>query len=392
MEQLLPGLTKDLAARGVPVGDPLADVRLSLNGHRFLPAPSGLTLVSASRDVLEDHVRRRVRSRPNVIFQDRCDVVGLTEGEGRITGVRVLRRADDSVEEQLDADLVVDATGRGSRAPVWLSDIGFPAPTEDRLRVDLGYTTRRYRLSPDALDGDLGLLLAPTPRHPRGAALAQLEDGVWMLTLIGLRGDHPPTRVEDFDRFAESVGSDDISALIRSAEPIDVPAAFRFPASTRRYYERSRLPDNMVVIGDSLCSFNPVYGQGMSVAALEAVALARQLSGERVPSSRVAMGELAQIVDGPWQMASGVDRAFLPSDQPQGLRDRFGPPMSTASKRPRSRIPWSAGAFLRVSGLVDPPGALLRPGLMWRTLRRSFGSPGSMSPEPTSAADLSLGR
>ena len=193
MEQLLPGLTRDLAAGGVPVGDPLADVRLCLNGHRFRPAPSGLTLVSASRDVLEDHVRRRVRSQPNVVMRDRCDVVGLTEVRGRISGVRVLRRADGSVEEQLDADLVVDATGRGSRAPVWLSDIGFPAPTEDRLSVDLGYTTRRYRLPPGALGGDLGLLQAPTPRHPRGAALAHLEDGVWMLTLIGLRGDHPPT-------------------------------------------------------------------------------------------------------------------------------------------------------------------------------------------------------
>ena len=230
----------------------------------------------------------------------------------------MLRRADDSVEELLDADLVVDATGRGSRAPVWLSDIGFPRPEEEQLRVDLGYTTRRYRLPPDALDGDLGLLQAPTPRHPRGAALARLEDEVWMLTLIGLRGDHPPTRVEDFDRFAESVGSDDISRLIRVAEPIDAPVAFRFPASTRRYYERTRLPDNLVVIGDSLCSFNPVYGQGMSVAALEAVALARQLSGERVPPSRVMMGELARIVDVPWQMAGAVDRAFLPSDKPPG--------------------------------------------------------------------------
>lgn len=289
IEQLLPGLTHDLAADGVPVGDPLADLRLRLNGHRFRPAPSGLTLVSASRDVLEHHLRRRVRSLPGVGFIDHCDVVGLVEGGGRITGVRVLRRADDSVEELLDANLVVDATGRGSRAPVWLSGIGFPRPEEERLHVDLGYTTRRYRLPPDALDGDLGLLQAPTPRHPRGAALAHLENEVWMLTLIGLRGDHPPAGVEDFDRFAESVGSNDISPLIRIGEPIDAPIAFRFPASTRRYYERTRLPDNLVVIGDSLCSFNPVYGQGMSVAALEAVVLARQLSGERVPPSREVM-------------------------------------------------------------------------------------------------------
>ena len=187
----------------------------SINGHRFRQAPSGLTLVSPGREMLEHHLRRRVRVLPNLTITDRCDVVGLAESGGRITGVRVLPRGDHSLEETLAADLVVDATGRGSRAPVWLSDLGFPPPAEEQLRVDLGYTTRRYRLPGDAVDGGLGLLQAPTPDRPRGAALARLEDGVWMLTLIGLGGDHPPGRVEDFDRFAASVGSDELTSLIR---------------------------------------------------------------------------------------------------------------------------------------------------------------------------------
>ena len=303
----------------------------------------------------------------------------------------MLRRADDSVEERLDADLVVDATGRGSRAPVWLSDIGFPPPKEEQLQIDLGYTTRRYRLPLDALKGALGVLQAPTPRHPRGAALAHLEDGVWMLTLIGLRGDHPPVRVEDFDRFAESVGSDDISSLIAMAEPIDSPVAFRFPASTRRYYERTRLPVNLLVVGDSLCSFNPVYGQGMSVAALEAVAIARKFAGGKLVPSREVMGELARIVDVPWRMTGGVDRAFLPAEKPP-RRDRI---MAAYVDRVQAAAEHDCvvgRGFLRVSGLIDPPGALLRPSLMWRTLRRSFtahsGLPGSLPPEET-AVDLS---
>ncbi len=392
VEQLLPGLTEDLAADGVPVGDPLADVRLRINGHRFRQAHSGLILVSASRDVLEHHVRRRVRALPNVALNDRCDVVGLAEAEGRITGVRVLRRADDSVEELLDADLVVDATGRGSRLPVWLSDLGFPAPPEDQLSVDLGYTTRRYRLPPDALDGDLGLLQAPTPAHRRGAALARLEHGVWMLTLIGIGGDHPPARIDDFDRFAASVGSDELSSLIRAAEPIDAPVAFRFPASTRRYYERTQLPDNLVLLGDSLCSLNPVYGQGMTVAALEALALARQLSGARMPPSRAMMREVAKIVDVPWQLAGAVDRALLPSAQPQALRDRLAAAHVDRVQAAAEDDPVAGRAFLRVSGLIDPPSALIRPRLMWRSLLRRPSAAGAGSPASAEmSADLSRG-
>lgn len=392
-EQLMPGLTRDLATDGVPVGDPLADIRLRINGHGFRQAPSGLTLVSASRDVLEHHVRRRVRALPNVRFRDRCDVAGLTKGGGTVTGVRIVRRADDSVEELLDADLVVDATGRGSRTPVWLSDLGFPVPTEDQLRVDLGYTTRRYRLPPDALDGDLGLLRAPTPAQPRGVALARLEHGVWMLTLIGLCGDHPPADVDGFDRFAASVGSDELSELIRAAEPIDAPIAFRFPASTRRYYERIQLPGNLVVLGDSLCSLNPIYGQGMTVAGLEALALARLLSGDRLPPSRAMLSELATIVDAPWLLAGAVDRTFLPSSQPLALRDRLAAAYVDRVQATAEHDSVVGRAFLRVSGLIDPPSALMRPGLIWRTLVRRFAARTSSSPAYAKlSTDLSGGR
>ena len=111
--------------------------------------------------------------------------------------------------------------------------------------------------------------------------------------------------------------------MIRTAEPLDAPAAFRFPASTRRHYERIRLPENLWVVGDSLASFNPVYGQGMSVAALEAVALARQLSRERLPPSHVVMRELAKIVDVPWQLAGAVDHALVSPDKTPAGRDRL---------------------------------------------------------------------
>ena len=344
--------------------------------------------------MLEHHLRRRVRALPNLTVTDGCDVVGLTETGGRITGVRVLPRAGHSDEQLLDADLVVDATGRGSRAPFWLADLGFARPEEEQLRVDLAYTTRRYRLPAETLDGDLGLLQAPTPAHPRGAALARLEHGVWMLTLIGLRGDVPPADPDGFDRFAASVGSEELQAVIGTAEPLDAPATFRFPASRRRHYERTRLPENLWVVGDSLASFNPVYGQGMTVAALEAVALARQLSRERVPPSHVVMGELAKIVDVPWQLAGAVDHAFVSPDKPQARRDRFMAAYVDHVQAAAAHDPVVGRGFLRVSGLIDPPSELLRPRLMWRTLRQLLaahsGSPG-LPPPAQPPADLSHG-
>lgn len=231
-----------------------------------------MTLVSASREMLEHHLRRRVRALPNLTVTDGCDVVGLTETGGRITGVRVLPRGDHSDEHLLDADLVVAPPDgdRGHRSG-WPTS-GLVRPEEEQFRIDLAYTTRRYRLPAETLDGDLGLLQAPTRAHPRGAALARLEHGMWMLTLIGLRGDVPPADPDGFDHFAASVGSEELQAVIGSAEPLDAPATLRFSASRRRHYERTRLPENLWIVGDSLASFNPVYGQGMTVAAIEVVA------------------------------------------------------------------------------------------------------------------------
>jgi 2-polyprenyl-6-methoxyphenol hydroxylase-like FAD-dependent oxidoreductase len=169
LEELFPGLTAELVAHGAPAGSLLANARLYLSGHLLRQADTGLVLLCASRPFLEGHLRARVRALPNVTWLDRCDVVGLatTPEARRVTGARVLRRADHSAEQLLGADLVVDATGRGSRAPMWLEALGYARPAKEQVRIGLGYATRTYRLPPDALDGDLAVLQAATPQHPR---------------------------------------------------------------------------------------------------------------------------------------------------------------------------------------------------------------------------------
>ncbi|MGH9263768.1 MAG: NAD(P)/FAD-dependent oxidoreductase [Acidimicrobiales bacterium] len=372
LEELFPGLTADLAAAGAVTGDVLADTRMYLSGHRLRPACSGLVAVSASRAVLESQVRVRVRALPSVRIQKRCDAVGLARAAaGRaVTGVRVLRRADHSAEEVLDADVVVDASGRTSRAPSWLQALGIRGSEEERLALDVAYATRRYRLGRDALGGDLAVLHGLTPDHPRGGVLAIIGDDEAMLTLAGVIGDRPPRDPGGFDAFAASLRFPDIHDAIRNAEPLDDPVTYRFPASVWRHYERvPDLPDGFGVMGDGTCSFNPVYGQGMTIAALQAVALRRHLERHRRLRARRFARELAKVVRPPWQMATGADLVFPGVGRPRTRTQRLLGGYVARIHATAARDPDVARAFVRVSGLVDGPQALLRPSTVWRVLR-----------------------
>lgn len=373
MEELFPGLTAQLVAGGAPTGDALADARLTFGGHRLKQGSTGCVLLAVSRPYLEQEVRSRVRACLNVRFAAPGDVVGLTgsHGCGRVTGVRVLPRADGSAEEQMDADLVVDAGGRGSRLPVWLEALGYGRPPVEKVAVDLRYATRTYRLAPGALAGDLGSVHAPSPSRRRGAVLARVEgDRRWTLTLIGVLGDHPPRDPDDFLAFLRSLGPTDIAEALSSGEPLDDPVTFRFPAAVRHRYERmGRFPAGLAVLGDSVCSLNPIYGQGMTVAAQEALALRRRLAQGALPRPRRVSRDVARVLAAPWEMSVAADLAF---DGVAGRRTTTVRLLGAYVSRLHAAAVHDEAlgrAFVRVSGLVDPPGALLRPAVVLHALR-----------------------
>ena len=372
LEELFPGLTAELVADGAPIGDVLGDARLLFGGHRLARTEAGLVALSASRPLLEDRIRVRVRALPGVIFAPPSDAVGLrcSPDRQRVTGVRLLRRADASAEEVSDADLVVDATGRGSRAPAWLQALGFGQPEVDRVRVDVGYVTRCYRLPPGSLDGDMACIHGAAPDDPRGGALARLEGDVWMLTLFGLLGDHPPKDPDGFDAFVRSLRFSDLHDAVGDAQPIDGPVGYRFQANVRRRYERMRrFPDGFLVMGDALCSFNPIYGQGMTVAALQALALRNHLRPEMAHRSRRLLRALARAIDAPWELAIGADLSLPGVDGRRTPRRRIADAYVTRLQAAAAHDPALARAFVRVTGLVDRPEALLRPAIALRVLR-----------------------
>jgi hypothetical protein len=331
-----------------------------------------------------------VRALPSVTFAPPSDVVGLTtvrNGE-RVTGVRVLRRTDDSAAEVHEAELVIDAGGRGSRAPAWLETLGCGRAEEDRVRMDLHYTSRRYRLRSDALGGDLASVQAATPTNPRAGVLARLEGGEWLLTLAGILGDEPPIDADGFLAFARSLAFPDIYEEIRDGEPIDEPSKYRFLESVRRRYERMpRLPDAFLPFGDSFCSFNPVYGQGMTVAALQALALQQHLRRLGSPSTRRILRDFARVVDIAWDTARGADLSLpgVPGHRSFSQRSigSYIARLHAAAEHDASL----AIAFVRVSGLVDPPSALLRPRVLLRVLRPvAVDVHGSVEPAPAARA------
>jgi 2-polyprenyl-6-methoxyphenol hydroxylase-like FAD-dependent oxidoreductase len=372
LEELFPGLTAELVSHGAPIGDVLGDARLLFGGQRLARTEVGLVALSASRPLLEDRVRTRVRAVPGVRFTSPSDAVGLqySPDRRRVTGVRVLRRADASADEVIDADLVVDATGRGSRSPAWLHALGLGQPEVDRVRVDVGYVTRCYRLPPDSLAGDMACVHGAVPDRPRGGALVRLEGGVWMLTLFGVLGDHPPKDLDGFAAFARSLRFSDLHDGVGDARPVDGPAGYRFTANVRRRYERMRrLPEGFLVIGDALCSFNPIYGQGMTVAALQALTLRDELRPGIAPRSRRVQRALARATDVPWELAIGADLTLPGVDGRRTPRRRIAGAYVTRLQAAAERDPALARAFVRVTGLVDPPEALLRPAVALRVLR-----------------------
>ncbi|WP_026314120.1 FAD-dependent oxidoreductase [Actinomadura flavalba] len=376
VEEFFPGITKELQDAGIPTGD-LGEMRWFFNARRIQPAHTGLLSVTAPRPVLEAHVRARVVDLPNVQVLQRHDVLApvAAPGGGSVRGVTVRPRAEGADAFTLDADVVVDATGRGSRTPAWLEAMGYKRPEEERVRVGLAYTTRHYRTRPGMFDGVQSINPVATPDHPRGAFFGQVGPDTCILSLTGLLGDHPPTDHEGFLEFTRSLPVPDVYEAMHDAEALDEPVRFTFPASQRRRYERlDRFPSGLLVIGDALCSFNPVYGQGMSVAALQATALRDRLrKGDAEPAG--FLSDVARVIDAPWEVSAGGDLDFPGVEGHRTTKIRVGNAYVARLQYAATKDARLTEAFMRVAGLMDPPTALMRPRTVARVLRHAVRRP-----------------
>ncbi|MFE2753593.1 FAD-dependent oxidoreductase [Actinosynnema sp. NPDC059335] len=364
LDEMFPGLTADLVAAGaVPVGFTL-DARFVLAGHTLARTDTGASDVQTTRPMLEGAVRARVAELPGVRLVPGRDVVGpVVEGD-RVTGARVSR---DGAEEVLPADLVIDAMGRSGRARSWLASLGLPTPAEDRIDVNMVYASRLVR--PAAPFPDRLTLVGPVPGRTTGFAFAAQEHGRWMVTQVGMAGDHPPTDEAGFLAFLKRSAPPDVQDAVAAAEPLTAIRTHRFPASLRRRYERlRRFPRGLLVFGDALCSFNPIYGQGMTVAALEAEALRKCLRDGPDDLAPRFFRAAARIIDPVWRLNALGDLALpeIPGHRSWSTRalNRY----VARLQRVATHDPAAATAFIRTIGLLQPPTSILRPDVLARVV------------------------
>jgi 2-polyprenyl-6-methoxyphenol hydroxylase-like FAD-dependent oxidoreductase len=373
IRELFPGLVEELVAEGVPMGDILAGARPYFGPHRLAPAPSGLLGLCVARPHLEYRIRMRLGELPNVRFVAGRTVVGLKLSPDRtaVTGVRTTN--DDGSADDTDADLVVDASGRGSRLPQWLVDVGYPSPHQERIRVDIAYTSAMFSMPADVIGGDLGVAVAASPSNPRGGALINMGNEQWLVSLNGYRDAHPPVGFDGFTAFARQLAVPDIAEALRVATPTGTPTRFRIPDATRRHYEKlTRFPAGLVVLGDAVSCFNPVYGQGMSVAIQEALVL-RQRIREAPPhgtSLRGIQRDIARTSAVAWTMSVSNDLRMPWIRGRRTASVRLGNAYLARLYRAASVDPVVALAFMRVANLIDPPSAILRPSIARRVLIR----------------------
>ena len=372
IEELLPAITDELMEAGAVSCESMRQIHLVIAGHEITREASGADVLLASRPLIEGHVRRRVLALDNVTVRERCEAVDLltSPDHERVTGVRVRDRHGEGPEEPLDADLVIAASGRAARVPALLEALGYPRPDEDRLTIDLQYVSRRVRLQPGVLGDDKLVGIGARPGLPRGVWLIAQEDH-WILSAFGYGAEHrPPTDERGYLGFIGTVAPPHVLSAIRDSEPLGEIVTHGFPANQRRRYEHlKRFPQGLLVVGDSISSFNPLYGQGMSVAALEAIMLRRSLEqGDRRLAHRFFRAA-AKVVNPAWDMAVGGDLALpeVAGHRTRTLRITNG--YVERLLRAAEHDPIVAAAFGDVSDLLAPPQSIMRPKILWRTLR-----------------------
>ncbi len=373
--ELFPGLPAALEAEDAPPIDWIADVDFHTPFGKAPRFDSPLRSRACTRALLETSVRRLLVTDPRVHLVDGVEVTGLVaeEGGARVRGVLVQRRGDGPLPaaDDLRADLVVECSGRGSKAGEWLTALGHAAPTETVVDAKIGYSTRIYQRAADRPWKAL-YAMGRAPAQPRSGVIYPIEGGRWIVTLAGYGPEnHPPTDDAGFTAFARALAVPDVAEAIAVATPLSKIHGYRRTENRIRHYEALRpAPRGFLVLGDAACYLNPVYGQGMTVSAIAATVLGEVLR-ERLPEGKIGPAfqrRLAAAARPAFLTATGDDFRWphtegrLPPGQ-KVLHRVVDKIFAAATRDPAIHL-----RLMKVLHLLSPSTALFHPYVLRRAL------------------------
>ena len=373
IDELFPGFLTELVAAGAPVLDDgdLSKIWMSVAGHQLVRVGTArdqqaMTIYVPSRPFLECHVRLRLSAIPNVTILSGLDAAEMTAStdRNRITGVRVVDR-DSGDEQELTADLVVDAMGRSAHTPAFLETLGYGRPVEDHIVMRTCYASQLLRIPPGTVEQLVAVHAAPG--RPTGMFLLGYENDTWMFTVFGMVGHEPPGDLAGMVSFAAEYGPAHVLAALRAAEPLGEVTRHRMPSSQwRRYDKMRRFPDGLLVCGDAICSFDPIYGQGMTVSALDAIAMRDCLRRGGHNLARRYFHVAAKSIGVAWRMGAGSDLAFPEVEGRRSLSTRVTNRLADWVLTACESDALVVEKFFRVNNLIDPPVRLMHPAFISR--------------------------
>lgn len=360
LESLMPGVAEGLASDGVLEHDMGSELRWYQHGIWKISFRADMPVWFQTRPLLEEHMRRRIRDQANIDLRFGVAVDQPIHVEGVVRGVR-LRDGGE-----LAADLVIDATGRGTRSPGWLAEWGYGEVVEEKVDIGLAYVTGEFEPAPGQVPSPGLAVFQLPPTLKRGGLAFMVEDGRWQVTMIGYHGDHPPTTHDEFIAWSRTLAQPTIHDALVGAKPITPLRRHTFPHQLRRRYDTmAKLPEGYVILGDAICSFDPTFGQGMSIAAMQAELLGK-LAGRR--STQRIQARLGRMAAVPWSMTSSEAHRWAETRGP----DPFG---ASLLRRYASRLFELAGKYrdvyrvmLDVMQFESSPMALLHPQMLRRVI------------------------
>lgn len=375
LEHFFPGIINDMVQQGVEKRRWSEDMRWFQGGSWKTREPSGFSFYPQSRVQLEQRIRSRLRQLPSVEIRTDSGVQGLLYDAARqaVTGVRIIQAGQ---ETDLAADLVIDATGRGSRILTWLDELGYAKPPKESQQIDLAYFSRVYKQSATPCDWQ-GLASHPLPELARGGIVLPLDAAHWIVTLFGYANDFPTsTDEESFLAYARSLPIPDIYDTLVSATPVTDVVKYSYPQQTLQRYDKvSRFPAGLLVLGDALCSLDPVFGQGMTIACLESRALDQLLLAQPADLQQLRQKffrACQKIIAVPWLITQSEALRF------PAVQGRRTPLIRGLQWYTQQVFDLSAHsvevyrAFLNVMHLKAGPHTLFYPAVLGRVLGRVF--------------------